>query len=121
MKLTGNGFDIAPDIENDQDEDPKSHNSTFVKEINKDAPLKWKWLVTPARDGIRSLILSLSITVENSESGPIIGEYATFQRLIEVRPNMIHSITNSYWVMGILIVLIIAVVAWILIRRVRVH
>ncbi len=121
MKLTGNGFDIAPDIENDQDEDPKSDNNTFVKEINKDAPLKWKWLVTPARDGIRSLILSLSITVENSESGPIIGEYATFQRLIEVRPNMIHSITNSYWVMGILIVLIIAVVAWILIRRVRVH
>ena len=121
MKLTGNGFDIAPDIENDQDEDPKSDNGTFVKEINKDAPLKWNWLVTPARDGIRSLILSISITVENSESGPIIGEYATFQRLIEVRPNMIHSITNSYWIMGILIVLIIAVVAWILIRKVRVH
>jgi len=34
---------------------------------------------------------------------------------------MIHSITNSYWVMGILIVLIIAVVAWILTRKVRVH
>jgi len=121
INLAGNGFEIAPELENDQNKGAASENGTVLKLIDKDSPLTWKWLVTPVRRGIGLLILSIAITVENSESGSVSGEYVTFQRVIEVRPNMIHSITSSYWIMGILIVFIIAVVAWILIRKVRVY
>jgi hypothetical protein len=121
INLAGNGFEIAPELENDQNKGAASENGTVFILIDKDSPLTWKWLVTPVRGGIGLLILSIAITVENSESGSVSGEYVTFQRVIEVRPNMIHSITSSYWIMGILIVFIITVVAWILIRKVRVY
>jgi len=120
MKLSGRGFEIAPELGGDQNKEVASENGAVLKLIDKDSPLTWKWLVTPQRDGIGSLMLSIAITAENSESGTVGGEYATFQRVIEVRPNTIHAITSSYWVMGVLIILIIAVVAWILIRKVRV-
>ncbi|MCK5392684.1 MAG: OmpA family protein [Deltaproteobacteria bacterium] len=120
INLAGNGFEIAPELENDQNKGAASENGAVFKLIDKDSPLTWKWLVTPVRGGIGSLILSIAITVENSESGSVSGEYAIFQRVIEVRPNMIHAITSSYWIMGVLIVFIIAVVAWILIRKVSV-
>jgi len=121
INLTGNGFDIAPELENDLNEERESENGAIFKLIDKDTSLKWKWSVTPTRDGIGSLVLSIAITVENSVGGLMIGEYATFQRVIEVRPNIIHAVTSSYWIMGVLIIFIIAVVAWFLIRKVRVY
>ncbi len=120
LKLAGRGFDITSKLEGNQSEELESENSAQVKQTHGDTPLTRNWLVTPQRDGIGSLILSIAITVENP-NGPVSGEYAAFQRIIEVRPNIIHSITSSYWIMGLLIILIIAVVAWILIRKVRVN
>ena len=119
MKLSGHGFEIALELQSDQNEGPESENG-IVEPIYDGPSLEWKWLVTPERGGIRSLLLSIVITAGNSESEMFDGEYATFQRVIEVRPNMVHAITSSYWIMGILIFLIITVVAWILIRKVRV-
>ena len=109
MKLRGSSFDISPYQENGYDIQDRSDNRGLLAE---------KWLVTPEREGIRSLILSIDISGYTiSESGS--SQFDTFQRVIEVRASMIHSITSSYWVMGFLIVLIVAVVVWILIRRIR--
>jgi hypothetical protein len=108
--LIGNTFDITT----------QSQDNSDLKIVGKDAPAIWKWNVIPNHDGVNSLILAVVINVKGSENEVARGEYATFQRVIEVRPDMIHSITSSYWIMGVLIVFIIAVVAWILIRKVRV-
>jgi len=111
IKLSGNGFDINPYLENDEE----------IKTIDNTAPTKWEWYVTPLANGFNSLILSTQVIPEGSADRAINPKYDTFQRVIDVNPNLIHSITSSYWIMGILSVLIIAVVAWILIRKVRLN
>lgn len=111
IKLSGNGFDINPYLENDEE----------IKTIDNTAPTKWEWYVTPLANGFNSLILSTQVIPEGSADRAINPKYDTFQRVIDVKPNLIHYITSSYWIMGILSVLIIAVVAWILIRKVRLN
>ena len=111
LSLRGNTFDI-----NTQSED-----NSNLKIVGKDAPAIWEWNVIPNHDGINSLVLAVVINSKGSENEVASGEYATFQRVIDVKPNLIHSITSSYWFMGVLIILIIIVVAWILLRKVRLN
>jgi hypothetical protein len=111
IKLSGKGFDINPYLENDEE----------IKTIDNTAPTKWEWYVTPLANGFNSLILSTQVIPEGSADKGINPKYETFQRVIDVKPNLIHYITSSYWIMGILSALIIAVVAWILIRKVRLN
>lgn len=103
--LSGNGLDII-----DQGLD--------IKTIDKDSPSKWEWNVTPQTKGVSSLILSVAIA---SQSAVLDDTFPTYHRVIVVKPNFIHSVTSSYWIMGISIVLIILIVAWILVRRVKVN
>jgi len=118
INLSGSGFKISQELENDPDISDDLLNDSKVRHIAKDNPSRWAWFVEPQRDGIRSIVLSVII---NSEDPAINGEYDTFQRVIDVQPNLIHSITSSYGIMGLLIVLIISVVAWILISKVRLN
>ena len=111
LSLKGNTFDITT----------QSQHNGDLKIVGKDTPAIWEWNVIPNDDGIHSLVLSVVINVKGSENEAGRGEFATFQRVIDVNPNLIHSITSSYWVMGVLILLIITMVAWILIRKVRLN
>jgi len=111
LSLTGNTFDITA----------QSQDNGDLKIVGKDTPAIWEWSIIPNHDGIHSLLLSVVINVKGSENEVGRGEFATFQRVIDVSPNLIHSITSSYWVMGVLILLIITMVAWILIRKVRLN
>ena len=105
LMLSSDGLDIS-----DEDLD--------IKTIDKESTSTWQWEVTPQTQGVKSLILSVAIA---SETTILDDTYPTYRRIIDVKPNMIHSITSSYLIMAILIVLIIAIVAWVLIRRVKVN
>jgi len=111
LNLIGKTFDI----------EAQSTISSNVKTVEKDAPAIWQWNVTPQSDGFNSLILSIQIVPEGFREGAEHPEFATFHRIIDVKPSLVHSITSSYWIMGILILLIITGVAWILHRRVRIN
>ena len=103
--LNGNGLDIFDD-------------DSEIKTIEKESSSKWQWEVTPESPGLKSLVLSVAIA---SQSAVLDDNYPTFRRVVDVKPNMIHSITSSYWVMGVLIVLIVVIVALVLTRRVKVN
>ncbi len=105
LALVGSGLDIFDE-------------GLHIKTVEKDSPSKWQWQVTPKTQGIKSLILSVAISSEGIVSDH---NYLTFRRIIDVKPNLIYSITSSYWVMGVLIVLIIFLVGWILMRKVKVN
>jgi hypothetical protein len=77
--------------------------------------------VTPHSDGFNSLVLSIQIVPEGMRDGAENPEFATFHRIIDVKPRLVHSITSSYWIMGILILFIIIIVGWILNRKVRIN
>ncbi len=104
LALSGNGLDII-------------NEGIEIKTVDKNSPSMWQWEVKPQTQGFKSLILSVAIA---SETTILDDTYPTFRRVIDVKPNMIHSITSSYLIMAILIVLIIAIVAWVLSRRVKV-
>ena len=82
------------------------------------AQSKWQWQIMPQTQGLKSLILTVAISSENAVLND---KYPTFNRVIDVKSNLIHSVTSSYWVMGVLIVFIVVLVAWILTRRVKVN
>lgn len=109
LKLLGLNFDIFTLQEDD---------SQF-QTAGKDGPAIWEWNVIPNNDGINSLVLAVVINLKGSNNVVSQGEYDTFQRVIDVKSDFVHSITSSYWIMGFLIVLIITIVAWILLRKVR--
>ncbi len=111
LSLMGSTFDITT----------QSQDNGDLKIVGKNAPAIWQWDVIPNHGGINSLILAVVINVKGSENQVTLGEFATFQRVVDVEPNLLHSITSSYWIMGILSALIISVVAWILIRKVRIN
>jgi len=111
LNLTGNAFDI----------DTQSNVSGNAKTIEKDSPAIWQWEVTPQSDGFNSLVLSIQIVPVGMRNGAENPEFATFHRVIDVKPSLVHSITSSYWIMGLLIVLIIIIVGWILNRKVRIN
>lgn len=111
LSLIGNTFDITSEPQ-DQSE---------LKTLDEAASTNWQWQVVPERDGINSLILAVVINVNESDNNLARGEFATFQRVVDVKPSLIHSITSSYWIMGILILLIVAIVAWVLNRKVRLN
>lgn len=109
LNLVGDSFDI----------DTEQDDISQLKTVGQDLPAVWEWNVTPNRDGIQSLVLSVVISGQSSANGLVNAEFATFQRVVDVEPNLIHSITSSYLIMGVLILLIITVVVWILIRIFR--
>ena len=105
LALSGSGLDIV-------------NEGLEIKTVNREGPSTWQWEVNPQTEGVKSLILSVAIA---SETTILDDTYPTFRRIIDVKPNMIHSITSSYLIMAVLIVLIIAIVAWVLARRVKVR
>lgn len=111
LSLSGIGFDISTQLE----------NNSALQKIGNDAPVVWQWEVIPNRDGVQSLVLSVGIVGKGPNNETVNEEFTTFQRVVDVEPNLLHSITSSYWIMGILSALIISVVAWILIRKVRIN
>ena len=111
LNLTGKTFDI----------DTQSTVSGNVKAVEKDSPAIWQWEVTPQSDGFNSLVLSIQIVPEGMRDGVENPEFATFHRFVDVKPSLVHSITSSYWIMGLLIVLIIIIVGRILNRKVRIN
>lgn len=111
LNLSGSSFDI-----NTQQKD-----ASQLKTIVSDAPSLWEWNVTPNSDGIQTLILSVIISGKTSANKAIKAEFTTFQRVVDVKSNIIHSITSSYLIMGVLILFIVTMVAWVLIRTFRIN
>ncbi|MEM7007521.1 MAG: OmpA family protein [Thermodesulfobacteriota bacterium] len=103
LVLSGSGFSV-------------SDSELEVKKLEKNSPSIWQWEVIPDTEGRRSLILSVAI---GSENALLNDGYPIFNRVIDVKPSMIHSISSSYWVMGILILFIVAIVGWILVSKIR--
>lgn len=111
LSLIGNTFDITSESQNQSD----------LKSLDENTATDWKWEVVAKRGGINSLILAVVINVNEADNKVALGEFATFQRVVDVEPSIIHSITSSYWIMGILILLIVGIVFWILNQKVRLN
>jgi hypothetical protein len=104
LHLNGTRFDINAELENGRN----------IKTVTAEQQARWEWYVTPLSKGYNSLTLSILVNPSSPGNGALNHEYDTFQRVIDVKPNLIHSVTSSYWIMGVLIVLIISIVFWIL-------
>jgi hypothetical protein len=50
----------------------------------------------------------------------MVNEYQLFQKVVEVKPSFIYTLSRSYWMMTLFIVIVVAVVGWVLIKKIRV-
>ena len=117
VRLKGRGFEIKPGGEtNGTDE---YGHSDFHRSIMKGSAEQWTWTVSPVRSGFQSLRLSIEVLVEDSRYNEMIGDYPVFQKVVSVKPNFLHKITDSYAVMAGFIIIVIAAVGWILVKKLR--
>ena len=121
LSLNGRGFDIRPVTESGDVEEVFPVEDTGVtKLVNENSTPSWKWRVTPRTSGYRSLLLSVEVMAEDSDYNEMVNEYQLFQRVVEVKPSLIYTLSRSYWIMTLFIVIVVAVVGWVLIKKIRV-
>lgn len=124
VHLSGHGFDIKPVTEADRsggaEEEIPVEGAGVIKTVEENSTAKWLWHVTPLKSGFRSLLLSVEVIVEDSRYNEMVNEYPIFQKLVEVKSSFLHSVTSSYWIMVVFIIIVIAAVGWVLIRKLRV-
>jgi hypothetical protein len=60
------------------------------------------------------------VLAEDSDYNEMVNEYQLFQKVVEVKPSFIYTLSRSYWIMTIFIVIVVAVVGWVLIKKIRV-
>lgn len=70
--------------------------------------------------GYKSLLLSVELLAEDSDYNEMVNEYQLFQKVVEVKPSFIYTLSRSYWMMTLFIVIVVAVVGWVLIKKIRV-
>jgi hypothetical protein len=121
ISLDGRGFDIRPVTETGSVEEVFPVDDTGItKLVTENTTPEWKWKVTPLTSGYKSLLLSVEIMAEDAEYNEMVNEYLLFQRVVNVKPDFIYTLSRSYWIMVLFIVVVVAVVGWVLIKKVRI-
>lgn len=96
-----------------------AEDTGITKLVTENSNPRWNWKVTPLASGYKSLQLSVEIMAEDADYNETVNQYPLFQRVIDVKPNFIYTLSRSYWIMVVFIVIVIAVVGWILIKKIR--
>ncbi len=121
LSLNGRGFDIRPVTDTgDVEEVFPAEDTGVTKLVTENSTPSWKWKVTPMTSGYKSLLLSVEVLAEDSDYNEMVNEYQLFQKVVEVKPSFIYTLSRSYWIMTIFIVIVVAVVGWVLIKKIRV-
>jgi hypothetical protein len=121
LSLNGRGFDIRPVTETGGVEEVFPVEDTGItKLVTENTTPKWRWKVTPVTSGYKSLLLSVEVMAEDAEYNEMVNEYLLFQRVVDVKPDFIYTLSRSYWIMVLFIVIVVAVVGWVLIKKVRI-
>ncbi len=121
LSLNGRGFDIRPVTETGEVEEVFPVDDTGItKLVTVNSRPNWKWKVTPVSSGYKSLLLSVEVMAEDSDYNEMVNEYRLFERVVEVEPSLLYTLSRSYWIMILFIVVVVAVVGWVLIKKVRV-
>lgn len=121
LSLNGRGFDIRPVTEaGDVEEVFPAEDTGVTKLVTENSTPGWKWKVTPVSSGYKSLLLSVEVMAEDSDYNEMVNEYLLFQRVVEVKPSFIYTLSRSYWIMALFIVIVVAVVCWVLLKKIRV-
>jgi hypothetical protein len=120
LSLNGRGFDIRPSPKRGMWRGVSGGGYGGHEFVTENSTPSWKWKVTPMTSGYKSLLLSVEVLAEDSDYNEMVNEYQLFQKVVEVKPSFIYTLSRSYWIMTIFIVLVVAVVGWILIKKIRV-
>lgn len=121
LHLKGNGFDISPvtDSTIGAPQEFPIDDSEDTKIIEKDSTASWEWNVKPEKSGFQTLLLSVEVAVENEHFTEVLAEYPVFEKVVHVKYSFFHSLSKSYLLMAVTIVIAVAVVGWILIKKLR--
>lgn len=120
LHLRGPGFDVSPvhDTAGREQQFPID-DVEDTKTLAEDSTAKWIWNVVPLKSGFRSLSLNVEITVEDAQYNQMINEYQIFQKVIQIKPNIIHTLTRSYLLMAVTTIIVVAAVGWVLIKKLK--
>ncbi|MEQ9619916.1 MAG: OmpA family protein [Deltaproteobacteria bacterium] len=89
-----------------------------IKEVSgEELSTKWAWTVTPLESGFQSLLLSVQIVLEDAEHNEVVNEHEIFEKVVEVNSSFIYSVTRSYLVMGVFIVIVVIGIGLILVKK----
>ena len=120
LSLNGRGFDIRPVTESGNTEEVFPVEDTGItKLVTENSSPRWNWKVSPLASGYKSLLLSIEIMAEDADYNETVNRYPLFQRVIDVKPNFIYTLSRSYWIMIVFIIIVVAIVGWVLIKKMR--
>jgi OmpA family len=121
LSLKGRGFDIRPVTEADGVEEVfPAEDTGMTKQVTVNSTPTWKWKVAPLKSGYQSLLLSIEIMAEDADYNEMAEDYPLFQRVVDVRSNFLYTVTKSYMIMAVFIVIVVGAVGWILIKKLRI-
>jgi hypothetical protein len=121
LHLKGNGFDISPvtDSTIGTGQEFPIDDSEDTKILEEDGTASWEWNVKPEKSGFQTLLLTVEVAVEDEHFTEVLTEYPVFEKVIQVKSSFFHSLSKSYLLMAVTIVIAVAVVGWILIKKLR--
>lgn len=121
LHLKGNGFDISPvtDSTIGAVQEFPIDESEDTKVIEEDSTESWEWSVKPEKSGFQTLLLTVEVAVEDEHFTEVLSEYPVFEKVVQVKPSFFHSLSKSYLLMAVTIVIAVAVVGWVLIKKLR--
>ena len=61
----------------------------------------------------------VEVAVEDEHFTEVLTEYPVFEKVVQVKSSFFHSLSKSYLLMAVTIVIAVAVVGWILIKKLR--
>lgn len=121
LHLKGNGFDITPvpDSTIGAEQEFPIDDTEDAKTIAEDSTASWEWNVKPEKSGFQTLLLSVEVAVEDEHLREILAESPVFEKVVQVKSSFFHSISKSYLLMAVIIVIAVAAVGWALIKKLR--
>lgn len=120
LSLNGRGFAIRPVTESGGAEEVfPAEDTGITKLVTENSSPRWSWKVTPLASGYKSLLLSIEIMAEDADYNETVNRYPLFQRVIDVKSNFIYTLSRSYWIMVVFIIIVVAIVGWVLMKKMR--
>ncbi len=121
LHLKGSGFDITPvpDSTIGAAQEFPIDDTEDAKTIAEDSTASWEWNVKPEKSGFQTLLLSVEVAVEDEHLREILAESPVFEKVVQVKSSFFHSISKSYLLMAVIIVIAVAAVGWALIKKLR--
>lgn len=121
LHLKGSGFDISPvpDSTIGAEQEFPIDDSEDAKAIEEDSTASWEWSVKPEKSGFQTLLLSVEVAVEDEHFTEILAESPVFEKVVQVKPSFFHSLSKSYLLMAVTIVIAVAAVGWALIKKLK--